>query len=43
MKKFALPEDKNRSEISARSALDEILRGGARRILQEAIENEVLE
>lgn len=43
MKKFALPEDKNLSGISARSALDEVLRDGARKMLQEAIENEVLE
>jgi len=43
MKKFALPEDKNLSGISARSALDEVLRDGARKMLHEAIENEVLE
>ncbi len=43
MKKFALPEDKNLSGISIRSALEEILRDGARKMLQEAIENEVLE
>ena len=43
MKKFALPEDKNLSGISARSALDELLRNGAKRMLQEAIEYEVLE
>lgn len=43
MKKFALPENKNLSGISARSALEEVLRDGARKMLQEAIENEVLE
>lgn len=43
MKKFARPEDKNLSEITARSALDEVLRDGAKKMLQEAIENEVLE
>lgn len=43
MKKFALPEDKNPTEISARSVLEEVLRNGARRMLQEAIENEVVE
>lgn len=43
MKKFAFPEDKNPSEISARSVLEEVLRDGARKMLQEAIENEVLE
>ena len=43
MRKFALPEDKNLCGISARSALEEVLRDGARRMLQEAIENEVLE
>lgn len=43
MKKFALPEDINPSGISAQSALEEVLRHGARRMLQEAIEQEVLE
>lgn len=43
MKKFALPEDKNLSGISVRSALEEALRDGARKMLQTAIENEVLE
>lgn len=43
MKKFALPEDKNLSAISVRSALEEVLRDGARKMLQEAIENEVFE
>ena len=43
MKNFDLSQDKNLSGISPRSALDEVLRDGARRILQEAIENEVLE
>jgi len=43
MKKFALPEDKNPSDISAYSALEAVLRDGARKMLQEAIENEVLE
>ncbi len=38
-----LSEDKNPSESSARSALEEILRDGAQKMLQEAIENEVLE
>ena len=31
MKKFALPQDKNPSEISARSALEEVLRDGAKK------------
>lgn len=43
MKKFDLPRDKNPSGISARSAFDEVLRQGARRMLQEAIEAEVAE
>jgi putative transposase len=43
MRKFALPQDKNPSETSARSALEEVLRDGARRLLQEAIEGEVHE
>ena len=43
MKKFALPQDINPSEISARSVLEEVLRNGARKILQEAIEYEVIE
>jgi len=43
MKKFALPNDKNPSGISVRSALEEILREGARKMLQEAIEAEVIE
>lgn len=43
MKKFVLPEDKNPSGISTRSALDEVLRNGAKKLLQEAIEIEVAE
>lgn len=43
MKKFTLPQVKNPSEIPARSAIEEVLRAGAKRLLQEAIENEVLE
>ena len=43
MKNFVLPEDKNLSNVSTRSALEEILRDGARKMLQEAVENEVLE
>jgi transposase-like protein len=43
MKKFALPQDKNLSEIQARSVLEEVLRDGAKKMLQEAIENEVVE
>ena len=43
MKKFVLPQDKNPSEISTRSALEEVLRNGAKRLLQEAVENEVVE
>ena len=43
MKNFDLLQDKNPSGISPRTALEEVLRDGARRILQEAIENEVLE
>lgn len=41
MKKITLSQDKNPSGISARSALDEMLREGARKMLQEAIEAEV--
>jgi len=43
MKKFTLPQVKNPSEIPSRSALEEVLRDGAKRLLQEAIEYEVLE
>lgn len=43
MKKFALSEDKNLLETSVRSVLEEVLRDGARKMLQEAIENEVHE
>jgi putative transposase len=43
MKKFAFPEDKNLSNISFKSVLDDVLRDGARKMLQEAIENEVFE
>jgi len=43
MEKFANPQDKNLSGISVRSALEETLRAGARRMLQEAIESEVIE
>lgn len=43
MKKFDLPQDKNPSGTSARSALEEVLRNGARKMLQEAIEVEVAE
>jgi len=43
MKKFTLPEVKDPSINAARSALEEVLRTGAKRLLQEAIENEVLE
>lgn len=43
MKKFDLPQDKNPSVISARSALEEVLRDGAKKLLQEAIEAEVIE
>jgi len=43
MKKFTLPEVKQLSINTARSALEEVLRTGAQRLLQEAIENEVLE
>ncbi len=43
MKKFVLPQDKNPSVISTRSALDEVLRKGAQKLLQEAIEFEVTE
>ena len=41
MKKIILSQNKNPSGISARSALDEMLRDGARKMLQEAIEAEV--
>lgn len=43
MKKLAQLKDINPSEISARSILEDVLRDGARRLLQEAIEYEVLE
>ncbi len=43
MKKFTLPQVKNPSENPARSVLEEVLRDGAKRLLQEAIEYEVLE
>ena len=43
MKKFILPHDKNRSGTSPRSGLEEVLREGARKMLQEAIETEVAE
>lgn len=43
MKKFVLQQDKNPSEIQARSALEEVLREGAKKLLQEAIEVEVAE
>jgi len=43
MKKFVLPQDKNPSEISPRSAFEEVVREGARKMLQEAIETEVAE
>lgn len=43
MKKFDLPQDKNPSGISPRSALEAVLREGARKMLQEAIETEVAE
>lgn len=43
MKKFDLQQDKNPAGISPRSALEELLREGAKKILQEAIETEVAE
>lgn len=43
MKKIDLPQDKNPAGISPRSALEEVLREGARKMLQEAIEIEVAE
>ena len=43
MKKFVLPQDKNPSGITSRSVLEEIIRDGARKMLQEAIEAEVVE
>lgn len=43
MKKFTLLQVKNPSETPARSALEEVLRDGAKRLLQEAIEYEVFE
>lgn len=42
MKKINLPQDKNPT-ISPRSALEEVLREGAKKMLQEAIETEVVE
>jgi hypothetical protein len=38
MKNFDVPQDKNLVGISPRSALEEILREGAKKVLQEAIE-----
>ena len=43
MEKFAHSPDKNLSGTSTRSTLEETLRDGARRMLQEAIESEVIE
>ena len=43
MKNLSEAKDINLPEISPRSALEEVLRDGARRLLQEAIEQEVLE
>lgn len=43
MKKLAQLKDINPSDISVRTVLEDILRDGARRLLQEAIEYEVLE
>ena len=43
MKKITLSHDENPGVFSPRSALEQVLRDGARRMLQEAIENEVLE
>ena len=43
MKKFDLPQDKNPTGISPRSVLEEVLREGAKKMLQEAIETEVAE
>lgn len=43
MKKFDLTQDKNPAGISPRSALEEVLREGAKKMLQEAIETEVAE
>ena len=43
MKNLSKEKDINLPEISPRSALEEVLRDGARRLLQEAIEQEVLE
>lgn len=43
MKNFDLSPDKNQFEASTRSVLDEYLRAGARALLQEALELEVLE
>jgi putative transposase len=43
MKKFTLPQVKNPSEIPTPSVLEEVLRNGAKRLVQEAIEYEFLE
>jgi len=43
MKKFNVPQNKNPIGISPRSALEEVLRDGAKKMLQEAIETEVAE
>jgi len=43
MKKFDFSQNKNPTGISSRSALEEVLREGAKKLLQEAIENEVVE
>ena len=41
MKKITLPRNENPEVFSPRSALEAVLRDGARKLLQEAIENEV--
>lgn len=43
MKKITLPRNENPEVFSPRSALEAVLRDGARKLLQEAIENEVSE
>lgn len=43
MRKIDLPQYKNPTGISPRSALEEVLREGAKKMLQEAIETEVAE
>ncbi|CUI16884.1 putative transposase remnant [Candidatus Protochlamydia naegleriophila] len=41
MKEILILEDKNRSSIAFKNSLEELLREGTRRLLEQAIENEI--